>query len=71
MIIYYKKKKKVKYLGVYLDNNLTWKPHIEYLCTRLSGASYLLIKLRHNVDQKTLIAVYNSKLLFIHIYNTP
>ena len=50
----------VKYLGVYLDTNLTWNPHIEYLCTKLSAASYLLIKLRHYVDLKTLIAVYNS-----------
>ena len=59
MIIYYKKKERIKYLGVYLDNYLTWKPHIEYLCTKLSAASYLLIKLRHCVDLKTLIAVYN------------
>ena len=43
-----------------MDNNLTRKPHIEYLCTKLSAASYLLIKLRHYVDLKTLIAVYNS-----------
>ena len=43
-----------------MDNNLTWKPHIEYLCKKLSAASYLLIKLRHYVDLKTLIAVYNS-----------
>ena len=41
-------------------NNLTWKPHIEYLCKKLSAANYLLIKLRHYVDLKTLIAVYNS-----------
>ena len=54
------KKRNVKYLGVYLDNNLTWKPHIEYLCTKLSAASYVLIKLRYYVDLKTLIAVYNS-----------
>ena len=54
------KKRNVKYLGVYLDNNLTWKPHIEYLCTKLFAGSSLLIKLRHYVDLKTLIAVYNS-----------
>ena len=54
------RKRNVKYLGIYLDNNLTWKPHIEYLCTKLSAARYLLIKLRHYVDLKTLIAVYNN-----------
>ena len=54
------RKRNVKYLEVYLDNNLIWKTHIEYLCTKLSAASYLLIKLRHYVDLKTLIAVYNS-----------
>ena len=37
------RKKNVKYLGVYLNNNLIWKPHIEYLCTKLSAAGYLLI----------------------------
>ena len=54
------RKNSVKYLGVLLDNSLTWKPHIEYLCTKLSAASYLLMKLRHYVDLKTLILVYNS-----------
>ena len=54
------RKSNVKYLEVYLDNNLTWKPYIEYLCTKLPAASYLLIKLRHYFDLKTLIAVYNS-----------
>ena len=60
------KKKIVKYLRVYLDNNLTWTGHNEYLYTKLTAASYLLIKLRHYVDLKTLIAVYNS-IVYLHI----
>ena len=63
------RKKNVKYLGVYLNNNLIWKPHIEYLCTKLSATGYLLIKLRHYVDLKTLLLYII--VLFIHIYNTP
>ena len=54
------RKNSVKYLGVYIDNDLKWKAHIEYLYTKLSATSYLLMKLRHYVDIKTLINVYNG-----------
>ena len=35
-----------KYLGVILDNKLSWKQHIEYLITKLSQAAGVIYKLR-------------------------
>ena len=27
-----------KYLGVYIDKSLSWKPHINYICTKIAKA---------------------------------
>ena len=52
--------KVVKYLGVYLDEHLTWKPHINYVASKLQRANGAISKLRHYVPLKTLINVYHS-----------
>ena len=36
-----------KYLGVIMDNKLTWKKHIEYLQTKLSIASGIIYRTRN------------------------
>ena len=47
-----------KYLGVYLDKNLSWKPHIEHVCKKISKACGALAKTRHFVDEDTLTSIY-------------
>ena len=47
-----------KYLGVYFDNKLNWKEHVEYIVKKISKSCGALAKLRHCVDIKTLINVY-------------
>ena len=37
----------VKYLGVKIDRNLSWKSHIDYLSVKLNRASALLFKMRN------------------------
>ena len=41
-----------------IDSNLTWKPHIEYICKKISKACGSLAKIRHFVNIDTMISVY-------------
>ena len=50
----------VKYLGVILDNKLTWQPHIEQIRVKLSRACGMIFKLRHYVTLSTLKLIYYS-----------
>ena len=40
----------IKYLGITFDNKLTWKPHIQEICSKLSSGSRAISKLRQYVD---------------------
>ena len=55
----------VKYLGIYLDNHLSWEYHINQLSKKLSQANGILAKLRHNAPQKTVLLVYHA-ILYSH-----
>lgn len=50
----------VKYLRVYIDENMNWRHHIDFVCNKLKRANGALCKLRHYVDKKTLLALYFS-----------
>ena len=50
----------VKYLGVILDNKLTWQTHIEQISVKLSRACGMIFKLRHYVPLSTLKLIYCS-----------
>ena len=47
-----------KYLGIILDENLTWEPHIQYLEKKLSQAVDIIAKMRHYLNHENLIALY-------------
>ena len=59
----------MKYLGVKIDEHLTWKPHIDGISTKLNKANGMLSKIRHFVDQKTLKAIYNA-IFESHLYSS-
>ena len=48
----------VKYLGVFLDDRLSWKIHINKLSKKLSRACGMVYKLRHYVPLSSLKLVY-------------
>ena len=41
------RKDRVKYLGILLDEKVSFRHHISYVCTRISRNNGILIKLRH------------------------
>ena len=55
---YFEQKEYVKYLGILIDNHLTWKPHIDYVTTKISKTIGVIARLRHLVPQSTLLNLY-------------
>ena len=48
----------VKYLGLLIDNNLSWNHHINHICSKLKRANGALSKLRHFVPGTVLLSLY-------------
>ena len=55
-----KKSEFVKYLGVFLDDKLSWKIHIEKICQKLSRVCGIIYNLRYYVPLSTRKLVYFS-----------
>ena len=49
-----------KYLGVFIDENLNWKKHINEISTKLIKGNAMLSKLRHFVNKDILLSVYHG-----------
>ena len=49
-----------KYLGVLIDENLSWIPQIDNMCSKLSSVCGILSKVRHYLDRNALMLIYNS-----------
>ena len=50
----------MKFLGVLLDEHLTWKKHITELHKKLKGTSGIFFKIRNYIPLQPLISLYNS-----------
>ena len=48
----------VKYLGVIIDDKLTWKEHIQQVENKVSSGCWALFKLRPYVEREVLLKVY-------------
>jgi hypothetical protein len=51
----------VKFLGVFVTEDLSWTTHTQYVCRRLSETIYLIKYLRDSVSQTVLINVCHAK----------
>ena len=49
-----------KFLGVYIDAQLSWKRHIEYTCSKLSKCTGIFLKARKKLHKSALISLYYS-----------
>ena len=55
---YLEEKKYIKYLGVFIDCNLTWKFHIHEITKKIARNIGILSKLRHFISCNLLIQIY-------------
>lgn len=58
----------VKFLGVIIDNKLTWEPHIIYISKKLSRVIYLLKQLKNHIPIKYLRSAYFAFFQSIILY---
>lgn len=58
---------KSKFLGVIIDNKLSWKDHITYLAGKIARGIGVIIKARQYLDKNALISLYYS---FVYPYYT-
>jgi hypothetical protein len=49
-----------KYLGIIVDENLRWEPHIQYLCKRLRFSSHMFYRARTVLNVRELKILYFS-----------
>ena len=57
----------IKYLGIYIDKNLNWAPHIQHINSKISKNLGILFRLRHFLTLNTLKQIYYSLIYpFLH-----
>ena len=53
----------IKYLGVLINENLSWKNHLDCVITKISKTIGMIAKLRHFVPSSVLTNIYRSLIL--------
>jgi len=53
-------KESMRYLGVIIDNNLSWRNHIDHVAIEISRTVGLICKLRQFLPRHTLLTIYRS-----------
>ena len=63
MYVSLERKNNIKYLGILINCNLSWKYHIGYIASKVSRLIGIIAKLRFFVPVNTLINIYKSLIL--------
>ena len=58
----------VKFLGVLIDKNLTWRPHVDHIASKISKIIGIIARLRHHVPLNTLLQIYRSLIFPYTLY---
>ena len=53
----------LKFLGLYIDQDLSWKQHVNYLCKIISRNVGIINKLKHFFPREVLVTLYNALIL--------
>ena len=61
--IHIEQKNNIKFLGVVIDEFLTWDEHVSKVLTSMSRCIGIMLKVKYYVSLQTLLTIYNSILL--------
>jgi hypothetical protein len=56
-------KNEVNFLGIIIDQTLSWRPHIEAICLKISKSTGVLRKINRHLSKTSMILLYNSLVL--------
>ena len=48
----------IKFLGIYIDRHLTWKKHINIICSKISKATFVINRVKHFLPHCALKSLY-------------
>lgn len=51
----------VKFLGIYIDNNLGWESHVDALCKKLAPACYAIYRLNELSNKEIMLSYYYAQ----------
>ena len=60
-----KKEESITFLGVLLDENVTWKEHLKFIENKFPKNTGLLYKAKHHLNKKCLLSLYY---FYVHTY---
>ena len=58
----------IKYLGVILDNKLSWVQHISYVKNKISEGIGIMHKARNYIHKKSLLGLYHSYIYILTLF---
>ena len=53
-----KQEQVIKFLGIYIDENHTWKPHINYVCKKISKSIGIIYRSRFELSTNAKLSLY-------------
>ena len=59
--------KKTKFLGVIIDNKLSWKDHVAHVASKVSRGLGMIIKARNYLNKKGLITLYYTFVYVMYV----
>ena len=52
-----------KFLGVIIDNHLSWSNHVSYVCDKISKGIGIICRLKYQLPRNILLTIYNNLIL--------